>query len=312
MSPASVCLAFGGVASRAELVNAGVTRTRLARAVERGEIIPCSRGLYAHPSASFVTRAERIWRGRRTCVTALAGWGLPAPRNHFAVHLAVPAHRSFSTRRRQPRDVRLHWVEGDLDHSGTVIGALDVSALCLADVDQLAAIDAALNRGLVTTSDLVRLAITPASRARWLRQHCDSGCQSPPETYVRVALREAGLPVRTQVSVPGVGRVDFVVDGAVVVEVDGKTYHMNERAFWEDRRRDRVTQIGGMMALRFTREDVEKDLAGVVAEVAAAVALVRQRTDRPALRVRTGPLVQPWVRARAWPSSDRRKKWRMN
>lgn len=118
--------------------------------------------------------------------------------------------------------------------------------------------------------------------------------------------------MRTQVPVAGVGRVDFVVDKTVVVEIDGKTYHMNEQAFWEDRRRDRATQLGGLMALRYTREDVDRDLAGLVSEVAAAVTLGRGRLGLPTLAVRSVPLSRPWARAGTWSSSDRRNKWRIN
>lgn len=312
MDPAQACHAFGGVATRAQLTEFGVSRAALAHAVSAGHVLRCARGIYAAPTVPYVAIAEGIWRGSRTCVTALAGWGLPVRRLDAKVHLAIQAHRSLSTSRRDPAQVRLHWVECDLPHSSTVIGALDMSSLCTSDVDQLAAIDAALNRGLIARADLEQLTVTPASRASWLRENCDPTCQSPPETFVRVAMREAGLPVRSQVPVQGVGRVDFVVDGTVVVEIDGKTYHMNERSFWEDRRRDRVAQLGGLVALRYTREDVERDLAGLVAEVAAAVTRERERSGRAAPQVRTAPVSRPWLRARKWPGSDRRTKWRIN
>lgn len=74
------CHRFGGVASRAQLTQAGVSRTTLDRALDRGDLLRCARGIYALPSTPYVKIAERIWRGRRTCVTALANWGLPVRR----------------------------------------------------------------------------------------------------------------------------------------------------------------------------------------------------------------------------------------
>lgn len=79
-------------------------------------------------------------------------------------------------------------MDSDLARAASVIGALDASALCMADVDQLAAVDAALNQGLITRADLDSLVITPASRAEWLRHQCDPECQSPSETFARVAM----------------------------------------------------------------------------------------------------------------------------
>ncbi len=306
MDPAQACTELGGAATFAELLSAGVTRRTLTRAVSVGEIFRIAKGIYAIPAATSIVRAEAVYRGTHTCVTALARHGLPVQRKDSKVHLAIPASANLAPRLRSPCDVRLHWHEGSLAAASTVLGAIDAAALCLSDMDQLAAIDAALNSGKLTVEDLDRLRVTAASRIAWLRQHCDPTCQSPPETFARVAMREAGLPVRTQVPITGVGRVDFVVDGTVVVEIDGKTYHMNERAFWEDRRRDRVAQLGGLMALRYTREDVERDLSGLVEEVTAVVNGQRLRAGRRVLQVRSARPTLPWVGARPWSRSARR------
>ncbi|MDN4480324.1 endonuclease domain-containing protein [Demequina muriae] len=295
MDPVAACAQRGGVATYAELSSSGVARRALAAAVASGDVFRIATGVYALPTASRLARAEAVHRGTRTCITALAAHGLPHRTVDSRLHLAIPASSNHG---RSSRDLRLHWYAGPIADAGTILGAIDVASLCLADVDQLAAIDAALNRGLIAPRDLDHLTVTPSSRAAWLRCHCDDECQSPPETFVRVAMREVGLPVRTQVQVSGVGRVDFLVDDAVIIEVDGKTYHMNERAFWEDRRRDRVAQVGGLMVLRFTREDVERDLGGVIALVTRAVTMARRRRGLAPLATREGPQWTPWVRDR--------------
>lgn len=60
--------------------------------------------------------------------------------------------------------MRLHWHDGPLSFAATVLGAVDISARCLSDIDQLAAIDAALNRGMIALTDLDRLTVTPRAR----------------------------------------------------------------------------------------------------------------------------------------------------
>ena len=52
------------------------------------------------------------------------------------------------------------------------------------------------------------------------------------------------------------GEVDLVVEGWVVVELDGYTYHCDEYQFGLDRWRDRRLVARGFLPLRFTRKDV--------------------------------------------------------
>ncbi len=78
----------------------------------------------------------------------------------------------------------------------------------------------------------------------------------------------AGLPVREQVVVSGVGRIDFVVGEAVAVEVDGWEFHQSREAFERDRARDREMLARRMPVMRFTARELRADLLGVVSQVA--------------------------------------------
>ena len=89
----------------------------------------------------------------------------------------------------------------------------------------------------------------------------DARSGSLPESLLRVALVDAGLPVEPQAHVPGVGRVDFLVDG-VIVEVDGFAYHSGRDQYREDRRRDRAAHRLGYVVLRYTFEEVVHDGRG--------------------------------------------------
>ena len=69
-------------------------------------------------------------------------------------------------------------------------------------------------------------------------------------------LRLAGLSFEDGVEIEGVGEVDLVIEGWVVVELDGYTYHCDEYQFGLDRWRDRRLVARGFLPLRFTRKDV--------------------------------------------------------
>jgi len=97
------------------------------------------------------------------------------------------------------------------------------------------------------------------------------------ETRARVALRAAGLLVEPQVHLPGVGRVDLVVEGLLVVETDGRATHTLSEAFDVDRRRDRAALLAGYAVMRFGYADVMGDIDGVVQQVRAAVRLLSDR-----------------------------------
>ena len=69
-------------------------------------------------------------------------------------------------------------------------------------------------------------------------------------------LELAGLSFEDGVEIEGVGEVDLVIEGWVVVELDGYTYHCDEYQFGLDRWRDRRLVARGFLPLRFTRKDV--------------------------------------------------------
>lgn len=84
----------------------------------------------------------------------------------------------------------------------------------------------------------------------------DAGAGSPGETLARVALVLGGLTVATQVRFEGVGFVDLLVGGKVVVEIDGRAYHQDPAAFRRDRERDRVLAALGYPVLRYAFTEV--------------------------------------------------------
>lgn len=168
--------------------------------------------------------------------------------------------------------------------------ALVHSMQCLPFRDCVAVIDAALNRGLVRIEDLhaERPRAGRLTFDRFMRA-VDGRAQSMPETFVRLAVRGRRLDVEPQVQISGVGFVDLLVEGVLIVEVDGFAYHSGRREYREDRRRDRIAHLAGLPVLRFTFEDAVRATEQSAGEVDAMVTrLLRGRSTalvrRPAVR----------------------------
>jgi very-short-patch-repair endonuclease len=72
------------------------------------------------------------------------------------------------------------------------------------------------------------------------------------------------------VKVPGVGRVDLLVEGHVILELDGYIWHGDEEAFERDHRRDLAAGLAHYRVLRFTYDQVMFEWPSVYAAVLAA------------------------------------------
>jgi very-short-patch-repair endonuclease len=109
-------------------------------------------------------------------------------------------------------------------------------------------------------------------RIRRLRRHLDPRAESGLETLLRLAIRAAGWNVESQVEIPGVGRVDLVIDGWLVIEADGSAWHDDHEAIELDRERNAALVRAGYRWHRFGYDQIMKDLDGCVAVIAALLA----------------------------------------
>ncbi len=149
--------------------------------------------------------------------------------------------------------------------------AIDTASLCVDRMGQLIMLDAALNRGALTVDALDDFTVTSASSIAWLKTHADPLAESPIETIARLSLATLKLEVAPQVELPGVGRVDFLVNNAVIVEMDGRAHHTDFGAFARDRERDRAAAALGLTVLRFTYLDAVTRPDTIAADVSAAI-----------------------------------------
>lgn len=290
----------GGAARRTELLAVGVPERALARGIASGRVVTVGRGTYALASAASEVGLARSFRAQVGCVTACAHWGLPVWGDHQVPHLVVPRSRSASRRdARELSNVVLHrsglWstrvdTAGAREMVGATVSrgqgptrgtlprlwvpvakAIDQAGWCSTPLEQLVLVDAALHVGLILPHDLHHFVHRDAYRRTWLRRMASAASESPLETAARLAMVLSGLGVKEQVVVNGVGRVDFVVEDTVVVEVDGWEFHQSRDAFERDRARDRLMLGHGLPVMRFTASELRRDLVRMAGQVAAAI-----------------------------------------
>jgi very-short-patch-repair endonuclease len=262
--------------SRGELVAAGWTSRRITRAVASGALIRARDGVYLAPPAPVdVVDACRVG-GALTCVSELARWGVFVL-DGAQLHVAVP--RTSSRLRPVDRDIRVHWVAAGAAGwaNADIVDALVRAVLCQPVRAAIATLDSALHLGLVTAAELDEVFAALPRRLRTIRAHLDAAAESGAESIMRIILRRLGAHVQSQVRIPGVGRVDFLVDGWLIVECDSEAHHASWAQQKRDRRRDQAAAARGLATYRPIAEDIFWNADAVVGAVAGLLAMHRTR-----------------------------------
>ncbi|NYF15806.1 very-short-patch-repair endonuclease [Microbacterium sp. AK009] len=140
--------------------------------------------------------------------------------------------------------------------SAPLIEALAQAVKCQMPRDAVATLDSAWHLGFISEIDIAEIFALLPRRYRHLRRLLDRRSESGPETLMRLLLRGLGRDVQIQVDIPGVGRVDFVVDGWLIVECDSKAHHAGWDAQRRDRRRDIAAASLGYTTIRPLAEDL--------------------------------------------------------
>jgi len=128
-------------------------------------------------------------------------------------------------------------------------------------------LDSALHTGVLADGDLDELFEALPRRLAVLRRLIDPRSESGPETLVRLMLRSLGLRFEVQVDLRGVGRVDFVVEGWLIIECDSVAHHSTWDAQRRDRRRDQAAAALGYATYRPIAEDIMWDPAVVLTAI---------------------------------------------
>jgi hypothetical protein len=253
-----------GVVSTAELRSQGLNKRAIAVAVSQGRLQPIIRGWFATPSAHpEAVRAIRLG-ARAGCVSALSvagAWVPPDP----GLHVVMPAHASG--RRLAiavPSDVTVHWHgPGDSTGSNFAVSPLETSVRHLVECQPprfvVAVLDSLLQRRLISRNRLTSVLSGTSALGRSLIAHLDERSESGIESLARFGLAAAGIRAEPQVVVPGIGRVDLLVEGWLVVELDGREFHAQAAGFAKDRRRTNLLYRGGRVVLQFDYATVVYD-----------------------------------------------------
>ncbi len=271
-----------GVCTRADLIAAGMRPRQITRAVQDGTLLRIRRDRYTTASRHRIDEAVRIG-GRLGCVSLLAVLGvfvLDGSLLHVHVEHTMSRMRSLQDRSRtygaaDRRGTQLHW--SPLHHEPTlgVVGIADALAQavrCESARAAVATVDSILHLGLMTMVELQDLFRLLPRRYAPVLALADATAESGPETYMRLILRQLGLRYRTQVMIPTVGRVDFLVEGWLIIECDSRAHHEGWAKQRSDRRRDLAAAARGLTTLRPLAEDLLFDSARVVSAVRGIVA----------------------------------------
>lgn len=281
----------GQVVTRAELTSSGLDSRDITRAVREGDLIRIRRDRYMQASPGGIDRAVRVG-GRLACVSLLALLGvfvLDSSRLHVHLEATMSRLRSpdRSDRALSPAArarLRLHW--WPLKHEGATLGVVGVAdalaqaVRCQSVRCAVATVDSILHLGILSWHDVYEVFAGLPRKYRVILDVADGIAESGSETFMRLLLRQLGVRYETQVSIPGVGRVDFVVDGWLIIECDSKAHHEGWEKQREDRRRDLAAAALGFTTLRPLAEDLFSHTDIVLAAVRGLLAARRAAARR--------------------------------
>lgn len=253
----------GSVARTGTLLQAGFSERTVRNAVSAGEMVRLRHGVVALAGAAPDLVAAVLANGLLSCASAaphLGVWRLHAPeRLHLLCRHGAAAgvviHRGSLVPPEFPRPVA--------GLSDTLLHALR----CLPPVDAAVMVESALSQGR-TTLDYLRERL-PGNRngaARRVLELVDGTADSAIEVVARLLFRGQGIYTQTQVELPGIGCVDFLLEGFLIVEIDGST-HLEPTQVKKDRRRNNASTLTGYAVLRYEYQDVVYNPQKVIDEV---------------------------------------------
>lgn len=257
-----------GVCRTGDLLRAGFTRREISDAEYAGAITKVRQGVFVLDAAAHVAIAA-AHGGQLACASAVAHYGiwiLSAPKS---VHVAMWANQ-------HPHE---HVACGCKSHQDGLTRGLGIAPLRVALVQLakchgresfFAALESALHQGRLSQSDLrwVRSKL-PASQAH-LVDLARSDAESGLESIFRLRMFLLGVSMRSQVTIGGVGRVDFLI-GNLIIEVDGRENHEGFSMRHKDLMRDAAAAARGFRVLRFNYAMILHDWSRVQSAVLAAL-----------------------------------------
>ncbi len=254
------------------LAMSGISGHRLRQLVAAGALIRLRNGRYVPEGTPPPLIDAGRWGGRLDCVSLLASLGVFVS-ECAGVHLQFePGTTQLPPR---PRHVHAHWRKLALPREALttdIVTALAQACRCQGPREAVATLDSAWHLGLVDEAGIAEVFALLPRRYQGLRGLLDARSESGVESLMRLILRTLGADIQVQVQIDGVGRVDFVVDGWLIVECDSRAHHEGWDIQRRDRRRDLAAAVRGYTTVRPLAEDILFHRGEVVRDVAAILA----------------------------------------
>lgn len=261
----------GGIAHRADAMDAGFTVSRIRAAISTRDIDRIRARWIALPSAPEELVAAARAGGTLSCLSLARrrGWWVPPDADdrvhvHLQPNAASPgipaiAHWSRPLAPLRPRALEAH-----------VTDALAHAAHCL-PLDQALAMWESAARAEELSLESLQQVGWRDSRSRRCAAGLSAGADSSLETIFRVRLGAWGVPLRRQVQLAG-HRVDFLIGDRLIVQIDGWSFHSSSATRTRDITHDAELRMRGYTVLRFSYAqvihrwwEVERILADAIA-----------------------------------------------
>ncbi|GAA1123945.1 DUF559 domain-containing protein [Arthrobacter flavus] len=253
MDAINILRGLGSVARTKELVGRGVSRRQVDRHLVRGEMLRLRTGVIALPDAPADFIAAVLSNGRVTCLSGAKFYDLWSLHSPTCLHLSCKHGHGTGFTNHRELTVPVH-------PGAPLVGLVDVlvhALRCLPPLEAAVMVECALRRGDTVRSFLLdRLPGDRNGPARAALDLVTCTAESPVEVVARILFLGTGFHVEAQARLEGVGRVDFLLEGFLVVEVDGAAYHSDRRALRRDLHRNNKTIAGGYLVLRYSYEDI--------------------------------------------------------
>ena len=271
--------ALGGPARTRQLTRAGVARADLTAAVSSGRLLRPRKGIYCVPDTPPAILESLSHCGLVACVTASRGYGLWTLDLGASepVHTWVdPDHRPVRVAQHPDEDAggccvfhRDRAVDPADGGRVGIVHALVQVMRCRGVEPFFAALESALRQKLIEPPQRAALRGALNRDDRWLVDFARADADSGLESLLRLRLHRHGLSLATQVAIPGVGVVDFVIGDCLILEADGETHGGENRH--RDLARDAIAMALGFSTLRFDTALILHDWITVEAAILAAV-----------------------------------------
>ncbi|MFJ4167337.1 DUF559 domain-containing protein [Microbacterium sp. NPDC089698] len=270
LDPSTTLDRLGGIARGRQLQRFGLSRRALADAVAQDRIRRVRPGVFAVPSlpAAVVTAAAH--GGALTCGPALRHHGMWVLDDRETPHVWLG--RNGRSHPHPGCTCVAHFFEGP-----TRFGVVDVETAllhlyrCGGDEAFFASYESAWRRGHLSRAARNRIRDALPEAARWLVDVARGDADSGLESLLRLRLHLLGIRLDCQMRIPGVGIVDIVIAGRLILEADGKENHDGRSARHKDLVRDAAASRLGYETLRFDYAQILYDWPTVQTAVLAAL-----------------------------------------